>query len=426
MVLQKQLENHLGSGDAGNWRSATERVEEFCRWSEDLLIRIEHNELVGGSFIIRIRRFLILLALFYALILNILVLAFANTSQGFNSEMFLVLRLMGIFELLLVIVIFAGFIQENARPFHYIQWKNRYWHVYQKLIRNGSCPKHLGHPSILFRFPERTQYIQSILPFLAPRAMPPRLKYGLFSIWHFLLDIRIDGTMYHLVIIAVVLLGIALHPFCYSFLLLDVMRQSGALRTVLRAIFDIKAILIAVGILMATLIWIYSLYVFVVFPELLSNPGSNLYCDYPLQCFLSLLYLGVSNVGVIMQFINGDPWQDIVAFIFGTMMLNMVFYITIGMILFNIIFAVIVDQFGKIRDLKTEILNEFLNRCFICSIERENFQRVASDRNISGFDFQSHVLTLFLRVFRDTRRRKAGLPGSHFLRPSPLGLHFLL
>jgi len=384
----------LCSGDAGNWRSATERVEEFCHWSEDLLIRIEHNEMVGRSLLIRVRQYLIYLALIYAVILNILVLAFADMNQGFNSNMSLVLRLMGIFELLLVVLIFFGFLHENARPFHYIQWKNQYNHFFMTLTRNQSGPKDLSHPSILFTFAERSQYIRHILPYMAPRSMPIHVKYLLYSIWHFLLDVRIDGTMYHLVFIILVLLGIILHPFFYSFLLLDVMRYSSALRTVLRAIFNIKGILIAVGLFMVTLIYIYSLYVFVVFPELLSNPEVNLYCDYPLQCFLSLLYTGISNVGVIMQFVNGDPWQNIVGFLFGTMFLNIVFYVTIGMILFNIIFAVIVDQFGKIRDLRTEILNEFLNRCFICSIEREAFQRVASDRNISGI-FGDEVFRYF-------------------------------
>ena len=57
------------------------------------------------------------------------------------------------------------------------------------------------------------------------------------------------------------------------------------------------------------------------------------------------------------------------------------------MILFNIIFAVIVDKFGSLRDNRAAVLIDLNNRCFICSIEREVFQKVISEKGFFFFFF---------------------------------------
>ena len=75
-----------------------------------------------------------------------------------------------------------------------------------------------------------------------------------------------------------------MHPFFYCFLLLDIVRISPALRTVLLTIYLIKWKLFFIGILIWILIWIFSLYVFLFIPEAF-DPENGAYCDYPLQVF---------------------------------------------------------------------------------------------------------------------------------------------
>ena len=283
-MWQDQLEEQLSMGNS-NWRSATERIELFCRWAEELLIRIEHDEIVGRSVLIRLRQPLIFLFLFYAIVLNILILSFADSSGGFHSNMFIVLQLMGLFALLLAVLIFMGFILENGRPIHFIQWKNRY-HRHFLIASSRNLVRSLTKPSILFTFEERREYIRQILPHLPPLWLPPTLKYFLYSSLNFLSDFSIDGTIYQISLLVVILLAIALHPFFYCFLLIDVVRVSRTLQTVLVAVFKMKKIFFLIIFLMVTAVYILSLYIFVVYPVTLQNSPSGLSCDYPF-CILS-------------------------------------------------------------------------------------------------------------------------------------------
>ncbi len=391
--LQSDLEEHLGSEEA-NWRSATERIEQFSRWSEDLLIRIEHREMIGYPFLIRIRPSLIYLSLLYALTLNFLILSFADSQQGFHSNMFLVLRLMGLFELFLAVLIFVGYILENGRPLHYIQWKNRYQKYFENVyfadsfsISTPSQPnpfRILPKPSILFTFAERHEFIHLILPHILPASLSPQIKFFVFSAFNFISDVKVDGTMYQLLYIIFVVLGIVIHPFFYCFLLLDIIRVSRTLRQLLAAVYKMKNVFFLVIFLMVAAVYILSLYVFVVYPILLQSPATGVSCDYPLQCFLGLLYTAISNAGVIQQFLNVPYFHNIIGYVFGSMFLTLCVYLLLGMIFLNIIFATLVDTFGRIRDTRSEILLDLSNRCFICSIECEIFQRIAAERSAMG------------------------------------------
>ena len=47
------------------------------------------------------------------------------------------------------------------------------------------------------------------------------------------------------------------------------------------------------------------------------------------------------------------------------------YYIIIGVILLNIIFGIIIDTFGALRDETNERAEELENLCFICGTKRE-------------------------------------------------------
>eukprot|EP01039_Chlorochromonas_danica_P008105 gene8101-8940_t len=72
------------------------------------------------------------------------------------------------------------------------------------------------------------------------------------------------------------------------------------------------------------------------------------------------------------------------------MVLDVVFYIVVLSILRHIFFAIIVDTFGKLRELKMERENEALNTCFICGIERHEYDRIVSPG--TGLTFVQHRL----------------------------------
>ena len=286
----------------------------------------------------------------------------------------IVLRVFGGVELILALLIFYGHYKVELPVYHYTKWKDRY---------NSLEEKTELHSSILFTFAERDDHIQECLPYLRPRQAPNSVKYALYCLWDFLNDFGIDGALYQLAYILFACLGIAVHPFFFCFLLLDVIRLSRSLQTILLTIYLIGWTLLFIGLLIMSFVWIFSLYVFIFIPEAF-DPTIGQYCDYPLQCLISLSHIGISFAGAPKEFVKIAPWDDIGSFM-GTVIFDILFYVMVGMILFNIIFAVIVDKFGQLRDTRAFMKADWESRCFICSIEREVFQRVISEKNIGLF-----------------------------------------
>lgn len=61
------------------------------------------------------------------------------------------------------------------------------------------------------------------------------------------------------------------------------------------------------------------------------------------------------------------------------------------MVLLNIFFGIIIDTFGKLRNLKVEREGELLNKCFICGASFEEIVSHASDADGSSLiAFRSH------------------------------------
>jgi len=222
----------------------------------------------------------------------------------------------------------------------------------------------------------------------------PRLKYCLWTFCNFVTDVSIDGSLYNILYTTIVILGIIVHPFFFSFLLLDIVRISQSLQTLLVTILLIAKTLFLITFLIVAFIWIFSIYVFLFIPGQFS-PDDGQYCDFPLQCMLSLSHIGMSTAGVPLEFMAPGVWSETGTFI-GFVIFNIAFYMVVGMILYNIIFATIVDQFGQLRDARAHFATDLANRCFICSVEREVFQRKISERDpnrhgASNKVFMDHV-----------------------------------
>lgn len=61
---------------------------------------------------------------------------------------------------------------------------------------------------------------------------------------------------------------------------------------------------------------------------------------------------------------------------------NFMFNLFINIILTAIISGIIIDTFGERREKRESIKDDTLNKCFICNIDREEFDRSGEDFNI--------------------------------------------
>ena len=117
-------------------------------------------------------------------------------------------------------------------------------------------------------------------------------------------------------------------------------------------------------------------------------------CDSPLSCFFYLLYFGLQeggNLAPIMEGANFDGSGDY----FSRMIYDLLFFIWVGVLLFNIITGLILDAFSSQRQRSESRNDIFKNECFVCGISRSQFKDMnlpAGDDNFEQHAFVEHNL----------------------------------
>ncbi|KAJ1496008.1 hypothetical protein T484DRAFT_1761038 [Baffinella frigidus] len=116
--------------------------------------------------------------------------------------------------------------------------------------------------------------------------------------------------------------------------------------------------------------YLFGLVAFVFFPLAMTakQPES---CSSLAGCFVVALEWGLrtGDVGEAMvDVVQSDPRRYLQ---FGY---TVIYFLLISTILLNVIFGIIVDAFGELRDSQDELKKKMLNECFICQVERQVFE----------------------------------------------------
>ena len=151
-------------------------------------------------------------------------------------------------------------------------------------------------------------------------------------------------------------------PVFYSFLLLDMIKQTPELVNVLRSVTQNFRQLILTMWLGVILIYLFTIGAFVYFSSYF-NPRDGLFCNDLWGCFWTTLNRGIRDNG---DFLENPSFEHY----WSRMMFDMMFYLIIIIILLNIIFGIIIDTFAELRDQRTQVLNDIHNKCFICGNDR--------------------------------------------------------
>eukprot|EP01116_Phalansterium_solitarium_P016462 TRINITY_DN3830_c0_g1_i1.p1 TRINITY_DN3830_c0_g1~~TRINITY_DN3830_c0_g1_i1.p1 ORF type:complete len:445 (+),score=159.82 TRINITY_DN3830_c0_g1_i1:1503-2837(+) len=170
--------------------------------------------------------------------------------------------------------------------------------------------------------------------------------------------------------------------FCFHMLQLVV--GNAHLKTVLNAVRLSSKNLALLGVFIAIMLYIFGIFSESFF-RVRYDPDLGLFCETLLQCTLTNMYYGLTTGGELSQFIDlaweGGAESGVTA---GWIIFVVVFYVFVGVILLNVFLAILVDQFGELRDVRADSAYVKSTSCFICSIDRETFKR-------NGIHFGSHV-----------------------------------
>ena len=182
-----------------------------------------------------------------------------------------------------------------------------------------------------------------------------KIKETLFNF-----DLYYTYTYFMLSIIAVYV------PVFYSFLLLDVIKQTPELINVLNSVTQNFRQLILTMWLEVILIYLFTIISFVTYSQYYIT-DNNLYCGDLWNCFFSTLQMGIRNGGDFMDLAMDENYWT-------RMLYDMMFWLINIIILMNVIFGIIIDTFAELRDGRTQVLEDIHNCCYVCGNERSQIE----------------------------------------------------
>lgn len=202
-----------------------------------------------------------------------------------------------------------------------------------------------------------------------------------------------DGMfIYYLWYLTFSVIGIAISPIYYSFLLLDFIIRFDSLRNVIQSVTKNIIPLLLTGMLILIILFVYASFGFFYFRDMLYNyninPNDSLVgesmCDTMLSCYVNIINYGLRNGGGIgdaavpENYLNYKSYHTKLLYTFS-------FHLIVIVVMLNIVFGIIIDTFAQLRDEKRECNEDQTGKCFICNLEEYLF----FEHEGAGFD--AHV-----------------------------------
>ncbi|XP_071809962.1 inositol 1,4,5-trisphosphate receptor-like isoform X2 [Asterias amurensis] len=233
-------------------------------------------------------------------------------------------------------------------------------------------------------------------------------------------------VLYHISYLVICLLGVFVHEFFYSLLLVDVVYQEDTLLNVSRSVTRNWRSIALTALLALILVYLFSIvgylflqddFVYDVNPlrpsinrtgslplntcsadamteECLKNNGTNpgMYssistgfsvddvdtgpeqeraCDTLIMCIITTLNFGVRSGGGIGDFLRSPSAKE--PLYMARVVYDLLFFFVVIIIVLNLIFGVIIDTFADLRSEKQQKEEILKNTCFICGLNRSSF-----------------------------------------------------
>jgi len=102
---------------------------------------------------------------------------------------------------------------------------------------------------------------------------------------------------------------------------------------------------------------------------------SSLTCESLLECFLLVFDIGL-RVGEGPAAVLSPASENLFAFRYG---FDLLFVVLISIFLLNIVFGIIIDTFGSLREQQHDREDLLSNYCFICGLPRQDFDAASSE-----------------------------------------------
>ena len=180
------------------------------------------------------------------------------------------------------------------------------------------------------------------------------------------------------------LLGYFIHPFYYTYHLLDIIVRSTYLQNVLKAIYRPRYELLYTMLLFVVLEYIFAMIAYI----WLDSDFEKGECNSLAQCFMVIVDQTFKNDGGIGSFMERaypDDMKDTAAVInYPRFAYDNLFNIILCLLVIEIISGIIIDTFGALREEHNIITDSIENKCMICGKDREYIEKEHADNLEEG------------------------------------------
>lgn len=189
-------------------------------------------------------------------------------------------------------------------------------------------------------------------------------------------------------------LGFYHTPVWYCVQLFQIVEKSAQLQNVILSVTKNGKNLILTGCLLLVIVYTFAIIAYYNYSQYIipENFGHGGNCDTLARCVLMMLVNGLKYGGGVSEILDFPAWgkangaEGYVRLIYDFM-----FFLVLIVIFLNIVFGIILDTFGELRENRDGVVEDQKGKCFICGIERADFDRVSSGGFEHHFTFEHHM-----------------------------------
>ena len=196
-------------------------------------------------------------------------------------------------------------------------------------------------------------------------------------LYNFIFTVKTSRFVWHVIYLAVCI-GSSFHPVVAAFQLLDIVIRSDSVTRIAKAVTRNATQFFWTLVLLLVTVYIYS-FIGLYFLNRRYKDDDGYLCADAYACFLASLNQGLRSGGGIADAIKSVPYDPESKWnYFLNTLYDLSFFILIITLLLNLIFGMIIDAFGELRDEKNANDEDKLNVCFICGLERSEYERIGN------------------------------------------------
>jgi len=199
-------------------------------------------------------------------------------------------------------------------------------------------------------------------------------------------------------------LGTFVHPVYYSFGILMFAFFNTTTQNLLRAVTTNGKEIILTLVLMLMVIYILTTIEYFYFFDQFDNDifDTNRPCSSLYACYLNMVSYGLrygGGIGENLSYVREDNPYWI-----GKIMTDLAFFFFLNMIAMNIVFGIIIDTFGQLRDIESIRVEYLSNYCLVCGVAKTEFEaqginffyHTNIEHNIE--DYISYMIRLYINA----------------------------